>query len=133
MPGSFSRVLEEIGGAEGDGDRDLAEPRSRVSARAGLTVTELGSQKSTQPQQKTSRYEEMPEDPQAPPPLSLSDLASQIAKAASLEELRRLRRQFARLSHPDCREDPSATSEMAEANRLIDDAITSLRERGEVH
>ncbi len=130
MPGSFSRVLEELGGAEEeDGDQNLGEPHFRVSARAGLTVTELGPQTRTRPQQKTGRYEVMPEEPQVPPQLSLSELTSQIGKAASMEELCHLRRQFARVSHPDHHEDPSATSEMAAANRLIDDAIASLRER----
>ncbi|MGO9485856.1 MAG: hypothetical protein ACLPX9_14920 [Rhodomicrobium sp.] len=129
MPGSFSRVLEELGGAEEDGDKNLSEPHFRVSARAGLTVTELGPQTRTRPQQKTGRYEIMPEEPQVPPQLSLSELTSQIGKAASMEELCHLRRQFARVSHPDHHEDPSATSEMAAANRLIDDAIASLRER----
>ena len=62
------------------------------------------------------------------PRLSLSDLISHIGKASSMEELNRLRRQFAMCNHPDHREDAPATAEMAAANRLIDDAIASLRQ-----
>ena len=128
MARSFSRVLEELGGAEEDGDRVLGEPQFRVSAGVGLMVTALGLEKKNGSRQKSLRYEEMPEEPEPVPQPSLSDLISQIGKATSMEELCRLRRQFARFCHPDHSEDASATAEMAAANRLIDDAIASLRQ-----
>ena len=128
MARSFSRVLEELGAAEEDGDRALGEPQFRVSAGVGLMVTALGLEKKNGSRQKSLRYEEMPEEPEPVPQPSLSDLISQIGKASSMEELCRLRRQFARFCHPDHSEDASATAEMAAANRLIDDAIASMRQ-----
>jgi hypothetical protein len=129
---SFNRVLEDLGIAEEELDGALSEPKLRVSARAGFVVAALGPEKSTGFQPKSTRYEDTSEgtSKELPltPQLSLPELASQIGKAVSMEELRRLRRQFARFSHPDHSEDASATSEMAAANRLIDDAIASLRQ-----
>jgi hypothetical protein len=111
----------------------LGEPQLRVSARAGFMVAALGPKKKEGFRRKSPRYEAMPDEPPRPEPqISLPDLESQIGKANSMEELCRLRRQFARASHPDCCGDSSATSEMAAANRLIDDAIALLRRRQEV-
>ncbi len=131
MARSFSRVLEELGSAEEDGDGTLAEPQFKVSAGVGLMVTALGPQRNSGSLRKSAQYEEMHEEPEPLPQLSLPELESQIGGATTMEELRRLRRQFARSSHPDRSEDASATSEMAAANRLIDDAIAALRERRE--
>jgi hypothetical protein len=129
MARSFSRVLEELGSAAEDGDAALSEPQFRVSAGVGLMVTALGPERMNGSQPKSPRYEEMPEEPEPAPQLSLSDLTSQIGEATSMAELCRLRRQFARCNHPDHREDSPATAEMAAANRLVDDAIASLRKR----
>jgi hypothetical protein len=132
MVRSFSRVLNDLGGAEETWESALGEPRLRVSARAGFVVAALGPKKKDGSRRQPPGYEAMPDEPPQPEPqLSLSDLESQIGKAGSMEQLCRLRRQFARASHPDCCGDSSATSEMAAANRLIDDAIASLRRRQE--
>ena len=129
MARSFIRVLNDLGGAEETWERALGEPQPRVSAGVGSMVAALGPEKKNGIGRAPLRYEELPEEQQPKPQLSLSDLVSQIGKATSMDELRRLRRQFARLSHPDRCDDLSATSEMAAANRLIDDAIASLRKR----
>jgi hypothetical protein len=129
MARSFSRVLNDLGGAEESWESALGEPQLRISAGVGSMVAALGPEKKNGIGRAPRRYEELPEEQQPKPQLSLSDLVSQIGKATSMDELRRLRRQFARLSHPDRCDDSSATSEMAAANRLVDDAIASLRKR----
>jgi hypothetical protein len=129
MARSFSRVLNDLGGAEETWESALSEPQLRVSASVGSMVAALGPEKRNGLGRAPLRYEELPEEKQPEPQLSLSDLVSQTGKATSMDELRRLRRQFARLSHPDRCDDSSANSEMAAANRLIDDAIASLRKR----
>jgi len=75
-------------------------------------------------------YLEAEERPPVYPP-SLAEFKAQVGKAASIAELRRLRRNFARLSHPDRKseDDPTATRQMAEANELIDQAILAMRRR----
>ncbi len=130
MVRSFSRVLNDLGGAEETWESALGEPQFRVSARAGSIVASLGPLKKKEPRRQSPHYEAAPDEPPQPEPqLSLPDLERQVGKAASMEELCRLRRQFARASHPDCCGDSSAASEMAVANRLIDDAIAALRGR----
>ena len=129
MARSFSRVMNDLGGAEESWESALGEPQLRVSAGVGSMVAALGPEKKLRIGRSPLRYEELPEEQQPKPRVSLSDLVSQIGKATSMDELRRLRRQFARLSHPDRCDDSSATSEMAAANRLVDDAIASLRKR----
>jgi len=125
---SFSRVLDELGGMEEDGSA-LSEARARVPAGLGLAVTALGSQEKAAPEQKPRWYGEIPEKPDTIPRLTLPELKEKIAGAACLEELRRLRRQFARFNHPDQRGDSPANAEMAAANRLIDEAIAAFRRR----
>ncbi len=123
---SFSQLLEQLRTPEEEGDERLSEPGFKVSDGVGLMVLALTPQKKPNSQQVRPRYEEIPEEPQSAQPFSLGDLASEIGKVTSAGELRRLRRQFARLSHPDRCRDSSAASEMAAANRLIDDALASL-------
>ena len=129
MARSFTRVLNDLGGAEETWERASGEPKLRISAGVGSMVAALGPEKKNRTGRPPLRYAEMPEEPQPAPRLAFSDLAGEIGKATSMEELCRLRRQFARLSHPDRCDNSSATSEMAAANRLIDDAIASLRKR----
>jgi hypothetical protein len=128
MARSFSHVLDELGGTDEDGNA-LGEPQLRVSADLGFVVTALGPQKKAGPERKAHWYGEIPERPDATPRLTLPELKTKIAGAVSMEELRRLRRQFARFNHPDQREDSPANGEMAVANRLIDEAIAALRGR----
>jgi hypothetical protein len=128
MVRSFGRVLNDLGGAEETCERALDEPQLRVSARAGSIVASLGPMKKGGFRRQFPHYGITPDEPPQPEPhLSLPDLEKQIGKARSMEELCRLRRRFARASHPDCCGDSSAASEMAVANRLIDDAIAALR------
>ncbi len=124
---SFGQLLEQLRTPEEEGAGTLSEPGFKVSAGVGLTVLALTPEKKAISQPGRSRYEEIPEEPQGAPQLSLGDLRSQIGKATSASELRRLRREFARQSHPDRCGDSSAAPEMAAANRLIDNAIASLR------
>ena len=126
---SFGQLLEQLRTPEQDGEAALSEPAFKVSAGVGLVVLALTPEKRAIPQQMPSRYEELPEEPQSAPQLSLADLKRQIGEAASAPELRRLRRLFARQSHPDLCGDSFAASEMAAANRLIDNAIASLQEQ----
>jgi hypothetical protein len=124
---NFSHVLDELGGIDGDASA-LSEARARVSADLGFVVTALGPQKPA-PQQKGRWYGEIPEKPEMAPRLTLPELEVKVGKAASPEELRRLRRQFARFNHPDQREDTPANAEMAAANQLIDKAIAAFQQQ----
>lgn len=125
---SFNRVMDELGGVD-EGGTALGDPQFRVSADLGFVVTALGPQKKTAPERKAYWYGEIPEKPDTAPRLTLPELKQKIGEAASMEELRRLRRQFARFNHPDQREDSPANAEMAMANRLIDEAIAAFRQR----
>jgi hypothetical protein len=124
---SFNRMLDELGGIDEDASA-LSEARARISADLGFMVTALGPQKAA-PQQKGRWYGEIPEKPEIAPRLTFAELEAKIKEAASAEELRRLRRQFARFNHPDQRDDSPANAEMAAANRLIDEAIAAFQQR----
>ena len=124
---SFNLVLDELGDPGEDGNA-LSEARSKISADLGFTVTALGPQKKAATEPKPRWYGEIiPEKPDATPRLTLPELKEKIAHAASPEELRRLRRQFARFNHPDQRDDSPAHADMAVANRLIDEALAAMR------
>ncbi|MGO8953118.1 MAG: hypothetical protein ACLPWS_22025 [Rhodomicrobium sp.] len=130
--GTFARLLDELNGREDVKNSGLGGPLSRVSSSVGLTMLDLAPQTDAGSPHKTPYYEEVPDEPQIAPRLSLSDLASSIGKATTAGELRRLRRSYARACHPDRRkaaDHSAATSEMAAANELIDRAIASLRPR----
>jgi hypothetical protein len=129
---TFGQLLAQLGLLEETAGKREAGPHFRFSAGAGLAVLSLAPQKAGGPAHRAWNYEEVLEERQAAPPISLADLAREIAKATTIQELRRLRRAFARLRHPDqCHAGAgqAATSEMAAANRLIDDAMISLRRR----
>jgi hypothetical protein len=127
---TFGKLLQELGVREEGLSNRSNERHFRVSDDVGLMVLTLAPQKEMSSRRKAYSYEEIPEEPQITPQLSLAELASRAGKATSAAELRRLRREFARFRHPDhCggASNPVATAEMADANRLIDDAMTSLR------
>ncbi len=126
----FSELLGRLRGSDTDNNQ-LGGPAFRVSSGVALVMLSLGAGFKESGRSR-GYYDEMLDGALAVPPLSLSELKLQIARATSVEELRRLRRKFARCSHPDCHqasEDAAATSDMAAANRLIDEAISSLRRR----
>lgn len=131
MPaGDFNTLLSKLRASGEDDQTERSSPGYRVSSDVALKVLSLTASRTVNRAQAPGYYdvEEAPPAPQ----LSFSDLKTQIEKAASVAELRRLRRNFARLSHPDCRKntkDAAAATEMALANKLIDEAISSMRKR----
>ncbi len=127
---TFSVLLGRLGGSESAGSADLDGPAFRVSAKVAEVVLSLGGALARSAARASAYYEETADSAPAPAPLSLPELREEIAKAASIAELRSLRRRFARCSHPDCRkarEDSAATQEMAAANQMIDEAISAMR------
>lgn len=122
----FHQLLEQL--REENAEEQERRDAFKVSAGVGLAVLSLAPEKKAAAAMPC-RYEETPAKQRSEPPLSLAGLPGEIAKAATVRELRRLRRQFARQSHPDRCAAAGATPEMAAANRLIDDAIAALRRR----
>ena len=127
----FNELLGRLTGLDTDNNQ-AGGPAFRVSSDVALVMLSLGACRAKEFGRSHGYYEEMLDGAPAAPPLSFSELKLQIARATSIDELGRLRRKFARCNHPDCHhasEDAAAASEMAAANRLIDEAISSLRRR----
>ena len=132
---NFSVLLGRLGSSENGGNPDLDGPAFRVSTKVAEVMLSLGAALARSAVRASPYYEEtLDSAPKAaapkPAPLSLSELKEQIARATSIAELGCLRRRFARCSHPDRHndtEDSSATCEMAAANQMIDEAISSMR------
>ncbi len=106
---------------------EFAQPAFRVSTQVAEVMLSLGAVFASAG--RAAVYSEEAARAPAPAPLSLSDLKNEIARATSVAELRGLRRRFARCSHPDCYDaskNSMATYEMAVANRMIDEAISSM-------
>jgi hypothetical protein len=125
---TFSRLLEQL--VEEAWERRINEPHSKLSTSIAAAMVEVFAQKAPCPDRKPQPYGEMLEEPQIVAEHSLSELKAQISKAASAEDLRRLRREFAKHLHPDHCAGPShdaATSDMAAVNRLIDEAMAAIR------
>jgi hypothetical protein len=125
---NFSVLLGKL--AENGRNPNLDGPAFRVSTKVAEVMLSLGAALARNAARASSYYEELVESAPAPGPLSLSDLKEQIAKATSIAELRGLRRRFACCSHPDrhkASDDFKATREMAAANHMIDEAISSMR------
>jgi hypothetical protein len=124
---NFSVLLGKL--AENGGNRDLDGPAFRVSTKVAEVMLSLGAALARNAVRASPYHEELVESAPTPAPLSLFDLKEQIAKAASIAELRGLRRRFARCSHPDRHKasDSKATYQMAAANQMIDEAISSMR------
>ncbi len=123
----FNELLGRLSGLDAENNK-LGGPAFKVSSGVALMMLSLGAGRAKDFGRSRGYYEEMLDGAPAAPPLSFSELKLQIARATSIDELRRLRRKFARCSHPDCHsEDTAAATEMAAANRLIDEAISSLR------
>ena len=125
----FSAWLGKLGAGR-DVSPESGDPVSRISSNVADAVLLLGAGKARRSSGGAWGYyaaEAVERPPVAPP--SLADLKVQIGKAASIAELRRLRRNFATLSHPDRKaaDDPGATRQMAAANELIDQAILAMR------
>ncbi|MGO9544080.1 MAG: hypothetical protein ACLPPF_04710 [Rhodomicrobium sp.] len=125
---TFSRLLDQH--VEEAWEQRLCEPKFKISSNVAFTMVELCAQKAPNLSRMPPFYSEMLEETQVLAQYSLSGLAAQISKATTVEELRYLRREFAQQCHPDhhgkegkC----AATSVMAAANRLIDDAILAFR------
>jgi hypothetical protein len=130
MPANdFSAWLGKLGR---DVSPESDDPVSRTSSTVADAVLSLAAEKAQRGSGggAWSYYAEAVERPPMSPP-SLADLKMQIGKAASIAELRRLRRNFARLGHPDRKaaDAPAATRQMQAANELIDQAISSMRRR----
>ncbi len=123
---NFDELLDGLGLPLTAEEGQPGEMHFKLSAGVAFTVLGFGPQKKAAPANKTPLYEEVQDEPQAKPQMSIEDLAAEIRKAATAAELHRLRRKFARLFHPD-RRGVSATSEMAAVNRMIDEAIGRLR------
>ena len=125
---SFSAVLGRL--SETGGNPELDGPAFRVSTKVAEVMLSLGAAIARSAVRASPYYEETTVTAPIPAPLSLSELKEQIARAASIAELCSLRRRFARCSHPDRyndAEDSTATREMAAANQMIDEAISSMR------
>jgi hypothetical protein len=125
---NFSVLLGRL--TENSGNPDLDGPAFRVSTKVAEVMLSLGAALGKGAVRASSYYEELIESAPAPAPLSLLDLKEEIAKATSVAELRGLRRRFACCSHPDrhkASDDFKATREMAAANQMIDEAISSMR------
>jgi hypothetical protein len=110
----------------------LFDPAGSVRMSSGVAhaVWSLAAARAPNSTQPAAYYEDVAERSPAAQQPSLSDLRQEIAAAKSLSDLHRLRRSFARLSHPDSRkrtETTSATYQMAAANELIDEAILAMR------
>ena len=127
---NFSVLLGKL--TEKGGNPALDGPAFRVSTKVAEVMLSLGAAFAKNAMRASPYYEELVERAPTPAPLSLLNLKEQIAKATSIAELRGLRRRFARCSHPDrhkASDDFKATCEMAAANQMIDEAISSMRRR----
>ena len=125
---NFSAVLGRL--SENGGAPDLDGPAFRVSTKVAEVMLSLGAAIARSAVRASPYYEETLDVASVPAPLSLSELKEQITRATSIAELGCLRRRFARCSHPDRyndTEDSNATREMAVANQMIDEAISSIR------
>ncbi len=127
---TFGQLIENLRGAEEVKEERSNGPFGRISNGVALTMLALSQQKEATATSKHSYYDEASEKPAPKPALSLSELRNSIKRSRSIVELCLLRRAFARSWHPDrlqASEGVAAVSEMASANKLIDDAIDSLR------
>ena len=125
---NFSAVLGRL--SENGGNPEVDGPAFRVSTKVAEVMLSLGVAIARSAVRASPYYEETIVGAPIPAPLSLSELKEQIARATSIAELGCLRRRFARCSHPDRHndtEDSSATCEMAAANQMIDEALSSMR------
>jgi hypothetical protein len=125
--------FNELLGKLREQDRDQIDPNGstyRVSHNVADVVLSLAASQTSGGARAAAYYEGELNLPPPPQPPSLADLKRQISDAASVSDLRRLRRSFARWSHPDRRNEPDdayANFQMAAANELIDKAILSFR------
>ncbi len=127
---NFSALLGRLSPPEKDSDLEPGGPVFRVSSNVALVVCSLTAGRTVNIIRSGGYYDEMTEEAPSAPPISLQELKGLVEKATSIEELRRLRRNFARQSHPDrlkAAENSAATSDMAAANKLIDEAISLIR------
>jgi len=125
---NFSVLLGKLGGSA-NADAEFEGPAFRVSTKVAEVMLSLSSVLSRSASRASPYYEETSVSAPSWAPLSLPELKEQIARAASIAELRCLRRRFAVFSHPDHKGsgDADATREMAAANQMIDEAIRSMR------
>jgi hypothetical protein len=125
--------FNELLGKLREHDRDQIDPNEstyRVSHNVADAMLSLAASRPLVGARAVAYYEGELNLPPSPQPPSLADLKRQIAGAGSVSDLRRLRRSFARWSHPDRRseaDDAYANFQMAAANELIDKAILALR------
>ncbi len=125
---NFSAVLGKL--SDHGRNPELDGPAFRVSTKVAEVMLSLGVAIARSAARASPYYEETLDSTPLPPPLSLSELKERVTRATSIAELCGLRRRFARCSHPDRhndRKDSTATIEMAAANQMIDEAITSMR------
>jgi hypothetical protein len=125
---NFSAVLGKLSG--NGGNPELDGPAFRVSTKVAEVMLSLGVPIARSAVRASPYYEETSVSAPIPAPLSLLELKEHIARATSIAELGCLRRRFARCSHPDRHKDTkelTATVEMAAANQMIDEAISSMR------
>ena len=125
---NFSAVLGKL--SENGGNPELDGPAFRVSTKVAEVMLSLGAAIARSAVRASPYYEETLVSVPVPAPLTLSELKEQITRATSIAELRGLRRRFASCSHPDRyndTKDSTATYEMAAANQMIDQAISSMR------
>ncbi len=128
----FKGLLGKLKELERESQLDPGGAAYRVSNNVADVVLSLASGRASGGTRRAAYYEDEMDLPPPPQPPSLADLKRQIADAASVSDLRSLRRSFARWSHPDRRgkpDDPYATFQMAAANEAIDKAILALRRR----
>jgi hypothetical protein len=132
MPANdFTAWLGKLG-AERDVSLESDDPVSRVSSNVAYAVLSLSAANGRSAGGASNYYAEAVERSAiASAPPSFADLKAEVGKAASIAELRRLRRSFATVTHPDRKaaDDPAATHRMAAANELIDAAILAIRRK----
>jgi hypothetical protein len=125
--------FNELLGRLSEEDRDQIDPNGstyRVSHNVADVVLSLAAGRASSGARAVAYYEGALDLPPPPQPPSLADLKRQIADAASIADLRRLRRSFASWSHPDRRSEANhayANFQMAAANELIDKAILAFQ------
>ena len=129
----FSGLLGKLNDLDKESQFDHGRGAVRVSSSVAHVVWSLAAGRAPNFSRPAAYYEDAAAErmPDAQPP-SLADLKEEIASAKSVGDLRRLRRRFARVGHPDSRkktETTSATYQMAAANELIDKAIMAMRRR----
>ncbi len=127
----FSGLLGKLKDPEKEILSDRDAPVVRVSSSVADVVWSLAAGRAPNSSRRAAYDEHAAErSPDAQPPPSLAELKKEIAEAKSIGDLHRLRRSFARLSHPDGRkrtETAWATYQMAAANEAIDEAILAMR------